>query len=199
VVLTDLLAEGIHALVLHLPAETWISSYPDVQMCVPKESLYPGSKTPSNDYHSNAELPSLVLPRGSLFTVTPEVHCLNIVGMVVSPRPAHSSGINVVGNDVVTVCERHLTDGALPVLFNNLSIKELPHLCFGAKLAVSPGVVRVFNTLHPQTPEFACLLDQLAATAKERSMNGTILIATEFHGLLLQSLVESGLEAHLVW
>jgi hypothetical protein len=92
-------------------------------MCVPKESLYPASKTPSNDYHSNAERPSLVLSGGSFFAVTPEVHCLDILGMVISQRPAHASGIHVAGDDVVVVGERHVTDGTLPVLFNNLSIK----------------------------------------------------------------------------
>jgi hypothetical protein len=69
--------------------------------------------------------------------------------MVVSPRSSHPSRINVVGHDIAIVGERHLANGALPVLFNNFPIKELPHLCFGAEFAVSPGVVRVFNALHP--------------------------------------------------
>jgi hypothetical protein len=125
---------------------------------------------------------SLILPGGALFTVAPEVHCLNIVGMVVSPRPAHSSRINVVGNDVVTVGERHVTDGALPVLLDNFSIKQFPHFRFGAKLAVSSRMVRVFDTLHSEPSDSPSLRNRVAATARERVMNGTVLIATEFHG-----------------
>jgi hypothetical protein len=108
---------------LHSQAETWKSSFPGVQMCVPKESLYPGPKLRQMAHGRKAERQFLILPGGSLFAVTPEVRCLDIVGMVVSPRPAHASRIDVVGHDVVIVGERHLTDGALPVQFDNLSIK----------------------------------------------------------------------------
>jgi len=54
-----------------------------------------------------------------------------------------------IGHDVAIVRERHLTDGALPVLFDNLAVEQLPHLSFRAEFAISPGVVRVFDTLHP--------------------------------------------------
>jgi hypothetical protein len=90
----------------------------------------------------------------------------------------------VVGHDVVVVGERHLANGALPVLLNYFSIEQLPHFRFGAKLAVSSRMVRVFDPLHSEASDLACLLDQLAATARERPMNRTVLIATEFHGLL---------------
>jgi hypothetical protein len=133
---------------------------------------------------TKANQQSLILAGGSLFTVTPEVHCLNIVGMVVSPRPAHASRIDVVGHDVVTVSERHLANGALPVLLNYFLIEQFPHFRFGTKLAVSAGMVLVFDPLHSEASDRACLLDRLAATAGERSINGTKLIATEFHGLL---------------
>jgi hypothetical protein len=104
--------------------------------------------------------------------------------MVVPPRPAHSSRINVVGHDVAIVGERHLANSALPVLLNYFSIEQFPHFRFGTKLAVSAGMVLVFDPLHSEASDLACLLDRLAATAGERSMNGTKLIATEFHGLL---------------
>jgi hypothetical protein len=103
--------------------------------------------------------------------------------MVVSSRPSHSSRVNVVGHDVAIVSERHLTDGAVPVLFDNLAVEQLPHLCFGAEFAVSPGVVRVFDTLHSQASDSASLLDQLAATARNGSVNGAEFIATKFHEL----------------
>ncbi len=52
--------------------------------------------------------------------------------MVVSPRSSHTSWMNVIGHDVAVVGERRLTDGALPVLFDNLAVEQLPHLCLGS-------------------------------------------------------------------
>src|SRR5690349_16511797 len=43
------------------------------------------------------------------------------------------------------------------------------------------GVVRVFDPLHSEAPDLTCLLNRLATTARERAMNGTVLIATQFH------------------
>ena len=125
---------------------------------------------------------SLILSGRSLFTVAPVVHCLNVVGMVVPPRPAHSSRINVIRHDVPIVGERHLANGALSVLLDNFSIKQLPHFRFGAKLAVSSRMVRVFDTLHSEPSDSPSLRNRLAAAARERPMNRTVLIATEFHG-----------------
>jgi hypothetical protein len=68
--------------------------------------------------------------------------------MVVSARSSHSSGIDVVGNDVTIVGKRHLANGALSVLLDNFSIEQFPHFRFGAKHAVSSRMVRVFDTLH---------------------------------------------------
>jgi hypothetical protein len=80
------------------------------------------------------------------------------------------------------VGERHLANGALPVLLNYFSIEQLPHFRFGAKLTVSSGVVRVFDTLHSEPSDSPSLRNRVAATARERVMNGTVLIAMEFHG-----------------
>jgi hypothetical protein len=57
--------------------------------------------------------------------------------------------MNVVGHNVAIVGERHLANSALSVLLNNFAVEQLPHLSFGAEFAVSPGVVRIFNTSHP--------------------------------------------------
>jgi hypothetical protein len=91
------------------------------------------------------------------------VHSLDIVGMVVSPRASHSSRINVVGHDVAAIREGYLTDGALPVLFDNFAVEQFPHLGFRAEFAISPGVMRVFDPLHPKMSHAASLLDRLAA------------------------------------
>jgi hypothetical protein len=126
---------------------------------------------------------SLILSGGSLFTVAPEVHCLNVLRMVVSARSSHSSWINVVGHNIAVVGERHLANGASPVLLNYFSIEQFLHFRFGAKLAVSSRMVRVFDTLHSEPSGSPSLRNRLAAAARERPMNATILIATKFHGL----------------
>ena len=166
---------------------------------VPKHGLYPGFETRSNGTARNAERQSLILPRGSLLAVTPEVHCLDVLRVVVYPRPSHSSRIDVIGHDVAIVREGHLTDGALPVLFDNFAVEQLPHLCLGAEFSVSPGVVRVFDPLHPQA-SCAASLDRLAGTARKGSMDGTEFVATEFHELPpLAFHGKNGLKAHLAW
>src|ERR1700751_579284 len=130
--------------------------------CVPEAWFVPRVQNSVKWAHDRkGKQQSLVLPCGSLFAVTAEVHCLNVLRMVVSPRPAHPSRINVVGHDVVVVGERQLTDGTLPVLVGNFAVEQLPHLCFGAEFAVPPGVVRVFDPLHSEAPDPAYLLDQL--------------------------------------
>jgi hypothetical protein len=142
----------------------------------------PGSKTRSNG-RRKAERQFLRFPRGSLLAVTPPVHGLDVLRMVVATRSSHSSRIHVVGHDVAIVGERHLADSALPVLLNYFSIEQFPHFRFGAELAVSTRMVRVFDTMHSEPSGSPSLRNRLAATARERSMNGTVLIATEFHGL----------------
>jgi hypothetical protein len=86
----------------------------------------------------------------------------------------------VIGHDVVVVGERHLANGALSVLLNYFSIEQLPHFRFGAKLAVSSRMVRVFDTLNSEPSGSPSFQNRLAAAARERR---TVLIAAKFHGL----------------
>jgi hypothetical protein len=111
------------------------------------------------------------------------VHSLDILGMIVSPRPSHSSRINVIGYDVAAIRERHLTNRTLPALFDNFAVEQLPHLCFRAEFAISSGVMRVFDPLHAKTSDAASLLDRLATTAIQGSVDGAEFLATEFHEL----------------
>jgi hypothetical protein len=107
--------------------------------------------------------------------------------MVVSPRTSHSFGIDVVGHDVVATGERHLTDGTLPVLLDDLAVEQLPHFSIGAEFAISPRMVRVVDALNAQASDATSLLERLAATAIERSVDGTKFLATEFHELSLSA------------
>jgi hypothetical protein len=103
--------------------------------------------------------------------------------MVVSPRSSHSSRIDVIGHDVVVIRERHMTDRALLILFDNFAVEQLPHLCFRAEFAITPGVMRVFDPLHARISGAASLLNRLAATAIEGPVDGAEFFATEFHEL----------------
>jgi hypothetical protein len=89
----------------------------------------------------------------------------------------------VIGYNIAVTRERHLTDRALPALFDNFAVEQLPHLCFRAEFAVSPGVMRVFNPLDAEVSDAASLLERLAATAIEGSVDGAEFLATEFHEL----------------
>jgi hypothetical protein len=53
--------------------------------------------------------------------------CLNVLRMVISPRPAHPFGINVVRDDVVIFSELNVADGAFSVLLDYFRIQQSPH------------------------------------------------------------------------
>jgi hypothetical protein len=111
------------------------------------------------------------------------VDSLDIVRMIVSSRPSHSSRIDVVGHDVAVIREGRLTNRTLPVLFDNFAVEQLPHLGFRTEFAISPEMMRVFDPLHTRTSDPASLLDRLATAAIEGSVDGTEFLATEFHEL----------------
>jgi len=59
----------------------------------------------------------------SFFPIAPPVDRLNVFQMVVSPRPSHTSWVDVVGHDVGVFGKFHLADRALAVLGHNLSVQ----------------------------------------------------------------------------
>src|ERR1700733_13942556 len=65
----------------------------------------------------------------SLLSVAHPMHCLDIVGMIVSPGSARASWIDVVGHDVVVVGEIQVAEGAFPALLDDLAVEDLPHFC----------------------------------------------------------------------
>jgi hypothetical protein len=81
-------------------------------------------------------------------------------GTLLRSDPPIPSWIDVVGIDIAIVGERHLADGALPVLFNYFSIEQFPHFRFGAKLSVSSAdgaglryvALRAFRLPFPSEP-----------------------------------------------
>jgi len=67
--------------------------------------------------------------------------------MVVPPGPSHASRTDVVGHDVVVVGEFDMAERALPALFDNLPVYQLPHLRIRPEFPVSPRMIGVFNPL----------------------------------------------------
>ena len=86
-----------------------------------------------------------------------------------------------IGHDVAVVGEGHLTDGTLPVLFDNFSVEQLPHPRSRTEFAVPSGVMRVFDPLNAEATDAASLPNRLAAAAREGSVDGAEFLATEFH------------------
>ena len=60
--------------------------------------------------------------------VTPPMGSLDIVWMIVSPRPAHTLRVPMVRDDVVVVRELFMADPAYPTLLPDLAIQQFPHL-----------------------------------------------------------------------
>jgi hypothetical protein len=85
---------------------------------------------------------------------------------VISPSAAHSFGILVIRHDVVVVRELVMADGASAVLLDDLSLQQLPHFCRRPQFPISPGVMRIIDTLHAGPHEPRLLADGLRATAK---------------------------------
>jgi len=76
------------------------------------------------------------------------VHCLNIVGVIVSPASSHASWVDVVGHDVAVVSEPHMAECAFLTLLDNFAVEQLPHFRVGAELTVSPRMMRILNPLQ---------------------------------------------------
>jgi len=56
------------------------------------------------------------------------MHGSDIFRMVISPGSAHSFRVSVVRYDVAAVGKFMVANGTLPVLLDDLSVQQLPHL-----------------------------------------------------------------------
>lgn len=105
--------------------------------------------------------------------------------MIISPCTSHAFGVPVVGDDVVVISEFFVADRTFSVLLNDLSVQELAHFAGGPEFPVTPWVVRIFNALHAHTYSSGPVLlsHTFSAAAKQRSVYGTIFIATQPHNV----------------
>lgn len=81
----------------------------------------------------------------SLLAIAPPVDGMNVVGMIISPRPSHSPWADVVRHHIAVVGEALAAEWADALLGDDLPIEELPHLSIGAEFPVSPRMERVVN------------------------------------------------------
>jgi len=82
--------------------------------------------------------------------------------------------------DVAAVGKFMVADCTLPVLLHDLSVQQLPHLCWRTEFPISPRVVRIVDALNTQLKS-ALFPTLLTTTAEQRAMDRTIFIPREFH------------------
>ena len=71
----------------------------------------------------NAHAQGSIIHSGrSFFFIAPEMRCLDIVWVIISPRSSHPFGIPVIWNYIGVICELFVTDSTFPVLLDNLSV-----------------------------------------------------------------------------
>ena len=73
---------------------------------------------------------------------------LDIVWVIVTPSSTHSTGIDMVGNDVVIIRERPFAKGTSTVLHTDLSVHQLSHLGVRTDLPVSAWVLWIINSAY---------------------------------------------------
>jgi hypothetical protein len=90
---------------------------------------------------------------------------LDIVRMVVSAGASHSFWLSVVRYDVAAVGKFVVANGTFPSLLDDLSVQQLPHLGWRTEFAISPGVVRILDSLNTKLK--SAFFPRLLATAAE--------------------------------
>src|ERR1035438_8000255 len=94
------------------------------------------------------------------------MHCLDVLRVIISPSSSHAFGLDMVGHNFVVIHEDCPTNCALPVLLDDLSIQQLPHLCRRTEFAIPPGVVWIFDALNTKLK--SALFPSLVAPAAEQ-------------------------------
>ena len=122
---------------------------------------------------------------GSFSQIAAAVDRLDVLGMVVAPGSAHALGLDMVGDGVIEVPELLPADRASPLLLPDFALKQTPHLRRGAALAITARMMRIFDSLN-RRPWPAVPGQALSTAAEERMVNGTELVATQFHNGILQ-------------
>ncbi len=70
---------------------------------------------------------------------------VRVVGMVISSRRSHSLGFDMIGHNVVVVCEQFSSNSALRVLLFNLFIEKLLHFRRRPQFPIASRMMCIFN------------------------------------------------------
>jgi hypothetical protein len=120
-------------------------------------------------------------PSRPFVPVAPPVNSLDIIRMIVSPRPSHSPWADVVRHDITIVREFGAADAAFTALGNDLSIDQLAHFSIGAELTISSRMKRIFNSAYTQLSNCLRFRNYFPAAAETRAMDWADLVATKSH------------------
>jgi hypothetical protein len=63
----------------------------------------------------------------------------------------------VVWHDVVVIRKLFATDGAFPILLDNLPVQQFPHFGWRPEFPISSRVMRIINALHAHPYYYCCL------------------------------------------
>src|SRR4051794_20216901 len=96
---------------------------------------------------------------------------LDVVGMIVPPCSSHSTGIDVVRNDVVIVRKRALAEGAHAILGGDLSVHQLAHFPIRTDLPVSARGLRILNAPDAHLARSSFLRNLFSSAARKRTVN----------------------------
>lgn len=126
--------------------------------------------------------------------LNPSLHCTTNEppGCCRDDRPStllHSTGIDVVRNDVAVISELPLAEGAHAVLNGDLSVHQLAHFGVRADLSISARVLRIINTPDTHLSHSPFFWDGFPSATYKRAVNGTQLISAESHSFLQIQLV----------
>jgi hypothetical protein len=91
--------------------------------------------------------------------------------MIVPPRSSHSTGIDVIRNDVVIVRELSFAESAHPVLSRDLSVHQHAHLGIRTDFPISAGVLRIVNAADAHLARSPFPWYCLSSAAEERTMD----------------------------
>jgi hypothetical protein len=109
--------------------------------------------------------------------------------VIVSPRPSHAAGIDVIGYDVAVVAELFIAENALAVLGHNLLVQQLSHFRIRADLPISARVLGIVDATDSHLSLASFFWDRFSAAAELGAVNRAELISAESHGFLQLELV----------
>jgi hypothetical protein len=109
---------------------------------------------------------------------------LDVVGMIVSPRSSHSTGADVIRDDVGAVGELSFAKGADAILCRNLLVHQLPHLGVRAKLPIAARVLRIVNAADTDLASSSPTGGGFPSATCKRTVNWAQLISAESHKFL---------------